>query len=254
MNSSSLGTALVALVAGLIGAGTLFMMQSLDEQPARDGGAVTAQQIVSLQRQLTDVLDGQGDLQRRLQQLELDALRGRPESAPPMPLLGSPESVAAVQEQLSLLNDAVSEMKGEDGPAMFTMGDVSDALQAIRDQEDEDRDAARELRREERLEERLAAVASELSLDTYQQQQLGDAARLSMETMDTTMSEARESGDWGSMRDAMETSRTSFEAATALFLSLDQQTSFTEMGGLRALGGFGGGPPGGGFGGRRSGR
>lgn len=250
MNSSSLGTALVALVAGLIGAGSLFMMQSLDEQPAQDGGGVTAQQIVSLQRQLTDVLDGQGDLQHRLQQLELDALRGRPDMGQATPLLGNPESIAAFQEQLASLNDAVADMGGEEGPGMFTMGDVSDALQAIRDQEDLDRDEARELRREERLEERLAAVATELSLDTYQQQQLGDAARLSMEAMDTTMNEARESGDWGSMRDVMETSRTSFEAATSLFLNMDQQASFTEMGGLRTLGGFGGGPGGGGFGGR----
>jgi len=248
MNSSSLGTALIALVGGLIGAGSLVMMQSLDEQPAHDGGGVTAQQIVSLQRQLTDVLSGQDDLQHRLQQLELDALRGRPEAARPMPLLGGPAAVAAFQEQLASLNDTVSELSVEGGPGMFTMSDVSDALQAIRDQEDVDRDADRELRREERLEERLAAVATELSLDTYQQQQLGDAARLSMATMDTTMSEARASGDWGSMRGAMETSRTSFEAATSLFLSMDQQTSFTEMGGLRSLGGFGGGP---GFGGDR---
>lgn len=255
MNSSTLGTTLIALAAGLTGAVSLLLMQSLDESSGSSDGAVTAQQVSSLQRQLTDITSNQDILLRRLQQLELDLLRGRPSAGEATPMLATPDAVAALQNQVLQLNEAVAQLGDDGGPSMFTIDDVGSALTAIRDQEDADREAQRAAMREERLAERLAAVSTELGLDTYQKQQLGDAAALATESMDETFREARESGDWAELRTSMDTARAGFDSEAALFLSLDQQASFAELGGLRALGGFGGrgGFGSGGFGGGRGG-
>ncbi|MFT7463315.1 MAG: hypothetical protein ACI9EF_001659 [Pseudohongiellaceae bacterium] len=252
MNSSALGSAVIALVAGVVGAGSLLMMQSLGDSSQPEIGAVTTQQVASLQLQLTDIAAGQSELQRRMQQFELDAMRGRSNPNQPTASLLGPESVTALQDQLSLLSATVTEMGDGDGPAMFTIEDVGSALATIRDQEDTERDARREEQREERLVERLAAAGTELALDGYQAQQLEDAARLSMDGLDETMAAVRESGDWGSMRSSMEEARTAFDTNMGLFMNQDQLASFGEMGGLSYLSGFGG--PGGGGGGRRGGR
>jgi len=252
MNSKLLGVILMGLAAGGAGAVSVFMIQTFDEGSIQEAGGPTAQQLASLQQQLADVSGAQGDLIRRIQQVELELLRGSTAEREATPMLASTDSVAELKQQVAQLDQALAAIGGNKGAAMFTIEDVGDALETIREEEDAARDAERDAQRVERLADRIAAVSEELGLDTYQQQQLSSVAASASEARNAIMDQVRDSGDWGSLRDSLEGVRDGYDADLSAFMSPDQFTSFSEMGGLGSLSGGNRGPGGwgGGWGGR----
>jgi hypothetical protein len=239
MNSKLLGIVLMTLAAGGTGAVSVYMIQSLDTGLVQADGGPTAQQLASVQRQLEDIAGAQDEISRRIQQVELELLRGAQNDRAATPILTSPESVADLKEHVTQLDKAFAQMGASKGAGMFTIEDVGAALEEIRAQEESDRDAGREEQRAERLAERLAEVAKELGLDSYQQQQLAVVAAEATEARNEIFNEIRESGDWNTLRDSIEAGRSAFDTTLSAFLSTDQFTSFSEMGGLGSLSGGG---------------
>jgi len=128
---------------------------------------------------------------------------------------------------------------------------VATALEDIRAEEERDRDDRRREAVEQRLEDRLDELAIELQLEPYQTDQLRGVISTDTVRRGEIMTEARESGDWGSLRDAFSESREETRLAVAEILTSEQMEKYEAMGNDRGFRGFGGGGNGGDGGGRR---
>jgi hypothetical protein len=251
MSSSPATLLLAAVVAGVASSAVTMTLIDGDETASVEGGASSAQEIDSLKRLVESVRDRQAELDRQFSDLQLDVLASAGNAASG----GGPEPLAASHEELATLRQEVAALStrvGGESAEPFMIDTVSDALQTIRDQEDQEREEQWAARMEERNEERLEELTEELGLDGYQQGQMKQLMDDHATERDEIMDAARESGDFGSLRDAFTELREGEEATLALFLTPSQLEALEEMGGARSAtggGGFGRGGGGPGFGG-----
>jgi len=238
-----------ALAAGGVAAvGTATLMAPETAAEASDSSP-SAQAIDSLRHEVQRLADEQSQMTSKLQTLELRMTAANTSgNGEVQPLAGTAPELAELQQQVAQLNARVG---GGDTGEPMVIETVSAALEQIRDQEDADRRKARDEARAERTEERLAELTEELGLDSYQQGKMSGVMTTYGESRDSIMESARESGDFGGLRDSFEALHGQISENLAGFLTPSQIEMLDGMGGTRSLGGGGGrgGGPGG-FGGR----
>jgi len=240
---------LAGVVSGIAAAAVTVAVISPAEDAAASGDAASAQELAAVRRLVQSVQAEQRELARRLQALQLEVLTGAgvdPDAghAPAIePLAASHEELSRLRAELATLSERV---EGDDGTP-FMIESVSDALETIRDREDEERREMWAQRQEQRNEERLEMLTEQLSLDGYQQEQMKQHMADYGDKRDDIMSNARESGDFAGLRDAFSGLRDEMSSSLTLFLTPSQ---ITTMEGLESQRGMGGGFGRGGFGGR----
>ena len=248
---------LVPLLAGVLGAASTAFVLSMESEPVSGSGSEAAL-ITPLRQDIARLESDAGVLKRRLDDLEqmvwrLPAASAAEASGDPRPLVD--EDVLELRQQVEALTAALNSASVESGGGPF-LDTVASALQTLRDQEEKQRDEERRAMMEQRLDERLAELATEIGLDTWQQGEMKTLFANSGEERGKIFEKARESGDFGSIRDAMAALEVNTNGKLASIMTPSQLEKYNELGGMEA--GFGFGPgrgafPGGGFGGRRSG-
>ena len=243
------------VVAGLVGAssaaitGALLTPSAESEQrelvaKADLEGSDLAQEVQSLREQNTDLMQRIVDLEMQASLASNTSERREPAR------LETDEELEAMKADMAALL-ATMNGKSDNIPANFT-ATVSTALNDIREQEEAEREQRREERRVERNEQRIQQVAEKLGLNPTQVNDLRDHVNLFDEKRSALFAEARELGDWGSMREAGRALRDEAEAGIQNILSPAQYQQYEDENLSRTLSGRGGGG-GGGFGGGRGG-
>ncbi len=230
MNIQTIVTVVAALAAGVLGA--VVVGPGSAPPPAVDGA-----DLIELRTEMQEL----ARTNRRLQE-RLDVLETRPAV---VHVPAAPAEVAA---------ETVREVEVEPPPPVADRNErpvvlkeqVSEALQAIRAEEERQREEDREKRRQERTEEQLARLAQELGLNAYQTNQLRDAMAKQREKWDAARESVRENGDWEGIRTAMEKVREEMNVTLGTFMTREQIDKFNESArGFRGFGGPGRGDRGG---------
>lgn len=251
------------LAVALVGAAATSALVCLVLAPAAPAPSGAADPgYAKLTGRLTTLESDLGRMEQRLRDLELPPLEPAGSARPVA--LGTPD-LAALDERLAALEAGLGTGIPAAGLEDRLLGDalveeVSEAVELLRAQEEQAREAEREERRAERRAERLAELADVLGLDEWQ---LGEVAVL-LEEGAVGRDEIRElydiDGDRDAMRAGMEALEAELQARAESVLTAEQVAQLADLGGLdafdgggRGRGGFGGGG-GGGMGGRPRGR
>lgn len=249
------------LIAGAVGAGSAIAVNALSPapktattraiQPGVTASSELVEQVAALRKQ-------NEELTTRILELEMTASTPRAQSREALAVGPHPE-LEELKDELSALMASMQD--GSDNVTPAFTASVTAALEDIREKEEAERDARRAERRAERLDERLADISEKLGLTPTQTDDLREHYNVFEEKRNALMDEARDSGDWGNMREVFRGLRDESNTALQAILTPSQYDQYQEenMGGGRR-GGFGGGPGGGpggdegGGGGRRGGR
>lgn len=258
MKSLVTGIVSGAVAGGLAAAVTVVLLAS-DEAPPPTARAATPAGDAQLAARVAALEKERDDLRMRLGALEQRPAVAAAPRETVAPIEG--DELAALQDELHALAGALRDPGSGDLPPGFVEG-VGQALDAIRAQEDREREERRQEVLEERIDERLAELAQELGLTRVQTGELR-TAYLDLDAKRTELfRNARDTGDFGSVRDGFRDLRRDTDAALERILTPLQLEQYRELEDDRR--GFGGGPgfgdgPPGGFGGddgrgRRGGR
>ena len=248
------------LIAGAVGAGSAVAVNALSPAPETtttqaiapgSGSSDLVEQVAALQKQ-------NEELTNRILELEMTASTPRAETREAVAVGPDPELEKLKADLASIM---ASIQKGPDNVTPAFTASVSAALEDIREKEDAEREAKRAERRAERIDDRIASISEKLGLTPAQGNDLREHYNVFEEKRNALMAEARESGDWGNMRETFRGLRDESNTALQTILTPSQYDQYQEenMGGGRR-GGFGGGGGGndggggGGGGGRRGGR
>ncbi|MFG0315857.1 MAG: hypothetical protein ACF8XB_01190 [Planctomycetota bacterium JB042] len=212
MNIQTIVTVVAALAAGVLGA--VVVGPGSAPPPAVDGA-----DLIELRTEMQEL----ARTNRRLQD-RLDVLETRPAvvQMPAAPVELAAETVREVEVE------PPPPVARRDEPPVVLKEQVSEALQAIRAEEERQRDEEREKRRQERSEEQLARLAQELGLNAYQTNQLRDAMAKQREKMEAARDSLRENRDWEGMRTAMEKVREEMNVALGTFMTQEQIDKYHE--------------------------
>lgn len=244
MQSSSLALVVTALLVGVGSSVATVAVLGPSELESGGTSSASAADVDALRRLVDTLREGQLDTQRRVQALQLELLtqadRESDGAGAPEPLAASHNELQSVQKQIA----ALSERLEGDSATPFAIETVSAALDAIREREDKERDERREAERLERAQERLEQLTKELGLDGYQQGQVQLLMADSDVKRDEIMGKARDSGDFGGLRDSFDSLRTEMETRLGTFLTPSQLSKLEELGGTRSISGWGRGPGG----------
>jgi len=222
MSNTLLATVVIAGVVGASSAavtGALLAPQDPGtemREPATKADLISpglTAEFAALRQQNMELADRIVDLEMQASMASTETRREPAEAAV------DPEMEKMKAELASLL----ASMKGASGdvPASFT-ATVSSALADIREQEEADRDVKRTERRAERTETRLTEIAEKLGLDSTQVNDLRDHTIAFDAKRQTAFREARELGDFGSIRETMSTLRDENNAALQSIFSPSQ--------------------------------
>ena len=239
MSNTLLATVVIAGVVGASSAavtGALMAPTSGDNEiqavatKADLAGSELMAEVSSLRDQNVELADRIVDLEMRI-----SMVGSEPRREPAMASV-DPELEKMKADMATLL----SSMQGESAevPASFTAS-VGTALATIRDQEEAERTERRTERRAERTEKRLTDLAEKLGLNSTQVNDLREHTLAFDEKRSTLFAEARELGDFGSMRETMGTLRDENNAALQNIFSPAQYQQYEDEG-LGDRGGRGG--------------
>ncbi|MCB9898154.1 MAG: hypothetical protein H6825_09140 [Planctomycetes bacterium] len=239
---------LVPILAGVLGAASTAFVLSIESDHATSPGTEAAA-IEPLRQQMARIESDAGLLKRRLDDIEqmvwrMPASPGGEGGGEPRPLVD--EQMLELQQRVDALTSALNDASVESGGGPF-LDTVASALETIRQREDEQREADRKALMEQRLDERLGELATEIGLDTWQQNEMKTLFTDTGARRDEIFAKARESGDFGGMRDAMQAIDAERGSKLASIMTPSQLEKYNEMGGIER--GFFGGPGRGGFGG-----
>lgn len=247
MKHSILAVVLTGAVAG--GATAVFTSSLLDTQSYAgpeelelfDPAGEMSQKLATLERQNGELLERLNDLEQR--QLMSEANR-QPVVAPSS---ADSEELATLKAEYGKLLAAMNDPQGV-LPETLREG-VSQALEDIRAQEEQERQEQRDAAAAQRLEDRIGKLASELGLDNTQVGAMRDILVKENDTRTEMFNKVRDGGDFGNMRDEMRKLRDDTNDALSRVLTPIQMEQYKESGGTGMS--FRGGGPGGGGGGRR---
>ncbi|MEX1023638.1 MAG: hypothetical protein WD226_01055 [Planctomycetota bacterium] len=247
---------LIALIAGAAAGGAVSLGTALvggtDAPPARTASTVAPATTTDTSA-LTQRLAA---LEERINTLEIRpaALPNAPRTAMNGEAALELEEVRGELAQLRDLTRVLQRPPSDEVPFELHV-QVESALDSIREQEERERQERREQAFNERLEQRLAEIKSELGLSGYQVDEL---RRIELETRakrDALMRTARDSGDWGNLRETIRGQRDEQAQALTNLFGADLYGRYDELVGRGGLtggrGDFGGGRGGGGGNGRR---
>lgn len=243
------------VVAGLVGASSAAITGALltpeqDSQPELLAKADLADP--NLSSEIENLRQKNDELTNRIVELEMQAsLAGSSTERREPATVDTDQEFESMKADLAALL-ATMNGKSDNIPANFT-ATVSTALDQIREQEEAEREKRREERRIERTEQRIQDVAEKLGLNPTQVNDLRDHLNLFEEKRNALFAEARELGDWGSMREAGRALRDEAEAGLQNIFSPAQFQQYEDENLSRTLSGRGdwgrGGRGGGGGGG-----
>ncbi len=231
-----------ALAAGVVGSviGGSFGATASSESSSDEG-----RQITQMTDRMERLLDGQEMLADRIARLEARPLAASTPRRAPVALPAAPAMPAELERLAASLSDESAPL-----PSNFTAR-VGEAMEEVRELERQEEAARREERFEDRMERRLAELQESLGLSTGQVLSLGNVLRDDRTARTELFTEIRESGDWGSIREASQALREDRDAALAGVLTPSQLEQYQEEeSDDRGWGGWGGGGRGGGGGGR----
>lgn len=247
MNASLFAACMASALVSGIGAGIAVVSLHPDDTTGDDIAALNpSSDPGALHEELQGLRADMASMGERITSLEMKPVAGiARESA-------SPEALSRDEDFEADLRKLVASMGNPEAlpPAGF-VDSVSMALETIREREQAAEDAQRAEREAQRLEERLDEMQEKLGLDPNQK----NGMRKIMQDESALRSElflnARESGDFGKIREDMRTLRDQTKTSLSTLLSPDQMEQYESMNdgrGNRGFGGFTGG--GGGRGGR----
>ena len=250
-----------AVIAGLVGASSAAVTVSVLSPSDTDSGihevstkaelsgSDLATEIAALRQQNTELMN-------RVVDLEMSAsLAGTgSERREPVAVATDGEYEAMKEELKSLL----ATMQGSsDVVAPVFRESVATVVEDIKAQEEAERDLRRAERRTERTEKRLDDLAEKLGLNPTQVNDLREHTLAIEEKRQAMFAEARELGEFGSMRENMRTLRDESNVALQGIFTPSQYQQYTDEnlggGGRGGFGGGGGGRDGGGGGGNNNG-
>ena len=154
---------------------------------------------------------------------------------------------AAEVEELKQLASVAS--NGDLGAVSGEYNAVRSTLEQIREEEERAEAEARRERSLERIEQDLERLTEDLGLVGYQTDGMRNIMTDELDKRTALMTEARESGDFGAMRDGARDIRTEAQGQIEELLGSDLYAEYSESNNNGRGGGFGGGGGGGGFGG-----
>jgi cell division protein FtsB len=247
MSQSLLPILIAGLVGGAAGAGATALVASPSSPSGAGTGLDGATTMAEVLEEVSALRDENRELHARVVDLELrpvpETLASNREAVETAELI---ERNREMEEQLTELRElraALTDPSSGTSPALEAT--VETALLDIQERQREEREIEREQRRQERLEERIASLTQTLGLDAYQV----DEMRLIHDEQSTkfrsVFTEARESGDFGGVRDTMRELRDESQARVESVLSGSQLEIYNELDRRETLfggmGGFGGG-------------
>jgi hypothetical protein len=251
MKHSILAVVLTGAVAG--GGTAVFTSSLLDSESyagpeqieLRGAGGDVSQQLATLERQNSELL-------ARLVELEQRQLMAEANRQPVMDTSTESEELAKLKDEYGKLVTAMNDPQAA-LPDTLRAG-VSQALEDIRAQEEQEREEQQKVAAEKRLEDRIGKLASDLGLDNTQVGAMRDILMTESDTRTEMFTKMREGGDFGNMREEMGNLRDSTNDALSKVLTPIQMEQYKESGG--SGGGFRGAVRGGdtGGGGGRRGR
>ena len=227
-----------ALAAGVVGA---VIGGNLGSPATTDQSNEAVHEIAAITDRMEQLLEGQEVLADRLSRLEARPMASsNPRRAPVAPP-ETPAMPAELERLAASLSDETAPL-----PANFTAR-VGEAMEEVRELERQEEAARREERNEERMERRLVELQESLGLSNGQVLSLGNVLRDDRTARTELFTEIRESGDWGSMREASQALREDRNAALAGVLTPSQLEQYkeTEESNDRGWGGGRGGGRGG---------
>jgi len=215
-----------ALAGAITGAGSATLTAIVMAPPTvQTTSAPTALEFdaeESVARQIGAIGEEIEALARRIDLLEQTPIMSAPSrvsAAPEASMVEELDAVAQVQKAMMLPN-------GDPNPLMMPY--VEQALQAIRDQEERERDERRHEQALERVEERITELTEKLGLDKFQADNMRTILTDQSIRRDDMMREARESGDFGTIRETMQTMRDEYHTQIAAVLSPAQFDQYKE--------------------------
>lgn len=254
MSQSLLPGALAGAVAGGLCFGILSLISASPAVEPGPGLAAVAPgpaaAELDVDEQLTALRAENQMLSGRLGELEARMSAGGSLAAQRQ-VLGD-ESAVLAPEEVAVLKQLAGSMPDQTGTVPAGLyGSVAQVVSDLEDQEREERDARRREAELERFDERMTEMRAELGLDDGQADAMRGHYMQRMDSREQILNEARETGDFFSIRDSMRESQDLYDAALEGVMSPAQFASYQEQFSDR---GFGGGPGGGFGGGGRGGR
>lgn len=224
MNVQTIVTVVVALAAGVLGAVVV--------SPGDAPGGVDGVDIHELQTEIDQLARANERLVERLDTLE---------SRPPIVQMATPTQALAAETVREVEEEPTHAAAAPVTNPVVLKEQVSSALEAIRADEERERDEEREKRRQERFEEQLAKLSKDLGLNLYQTNQLRSAMTQQTAKFEGLRDVMRETGDFGQMREMAGTLRDEMNTTLATFMNQEQIDKYNESnGGFRGFGGRGG--------------
>ncbi|MFT4537573.1 MAG: hypothetical protein ACI841_003601 [Planctomycetota bacterium] len=243
MTQSSLIGIVGGALAGGLCAGALTMFASPAATLPTEAPLTTSSVTLdSLGKQLRELRDSNQALMARLEMLEI------------APVATSNERISASQPEVAGRNDAFEQklqqlVASMDSPGAAAspviLGAVTNALQTIREQEERDEQRQRDERTAEEMEKRITDLTEKLGLDKNQSDQMRTLLTSESIARSDLFTKARESGDFGSVRDGMRELRETTQTELGTFLSPTQMEQYESSGRDSGRGGFGRGGGGG---------
>ncbi len=233
-----------ALTAALVGAGAAVVTTTLTSEPAASPSLAAPQddpRVGELAAELARLRDENASLSERLAYLESRPARVE------APRAAAEETAESVDAETKKLVAAMTAPGAEVPPELEDT--VRRALSSIRDQEAQERQREAEEAAAERVDERMEELREQLGLTGYQTDQMRTAMLDFNMTRTQIFQQARDSGDWGSMRETMRDAFSGYRENLEQILTPIQLEQYEDMDRFR------GGPPGRGDdgGGRRGG-
>jgi hypothetical protein len=223
--------ALAGAVAGLAASSFFAPARETASDPAKislsPGGSADIGGTSEIRAELETLRAKNVDLSQRL--AELEDLRWELEQTR-VPARENPSDVAIDVETVDQLRrlTAALEDPGTPLPENLLAG-VSSALQTIREEEDRERDEQRRAAEAERFDERIVDLTDRLGLTLVQTDQMRGHMETMSDRRSELMREARDSGDFGSIRQQMRGLRDEANAGLGEILTPAQFDDYREI-------------------------
>ncbi|KAA3611494.1 MAG: hypothetical protein DWQ01_05225 [Planctomycetota bacterium] len=241
---------LAGLFAGALGGMLGTMISTPTEGATSEEVSLDAESLRSLKALESQLMELSG---------RVESLEDRPMAALARREIANNESVDGLPAELEELARALQAQGGENQMPEAFQAQVKKTLEDIREQEDQEREQRREEARVQRREDFLSRVQEELWLDDEQVNRMRELMALNDQKRQQMFEDARESGDWQTVRDQFQDWREESMNQLSSILTPTQYEDYTSkygnsIGGGRGSfgrsGGFGGGAnPGSGGGG-----